>query len=313
MIELEHVTKKYGSLTALDDVSFKAQDGRIIGLLGRNGAGKSTALNLMTGYFPPDHGRVTVNGKDMLKDPRACRRMIGYLPERPPLYDEMTVSEFLRFVCGLKEVAKCSVKPHTDEIIELCGLEEMRDRLIGRLSKGYRQRVGIAQALCGDPESIIMDEPTVGLDPQQVTEIRTLIRRLGEKHTVFFSSHILSEVQELCGHVIILHHGKAILDHDLPMTEEENGTGKIRLIARGDATEIARGLKSLPGLQRLRGLGNVNGAARFEILCDRENDGEPMEARIFRLLAALDAPIMEMTREKDTLENIFLKATADTD
>ena len=179
MIELDGVTKKYGTLTALRDVSFRVEKNETVGLLGRNGAGKTTLLNLMTGYFPPTAGQIRIGGKSMREDAAACKRMIGYLPEKPPLYDEMTVESYLRFVCELREVKRQGIRAHTDEILSLCGLQEVRSRVMGHLSKGYRQRAGIAQALCGAPEILILDEPTVGLDPKQTVEIRDLIRRRG--------------------------------------------------------------------------------------------------------------------------------------
>lgn len=311
MIELTHVTKKYGQLTALNDVSFSAPDDRIIGLLGKNGAGKSTALNIMTGYFPPDLGTVTVDGIDMLNHPRECKRMIGYLPERPPLYDEMTVHEYLRFVCGLREVAGSSIRPHTGEILELCGLTEMKDRLIGQLSKGFRQRTGIAQALCGNPKIIIMDEPTVGLDPQQVTEIRELIGTLGKSHTVIFSSHILSEIQMLCQQVIILNNGKMIRSCEMNALEDEQKGIRIRLAIRGNEKEVLPALRSLDGIRRIENVDVSEGILHMELQCDRKDERGDIRDRIFRLLAAMDAPILEICREKDSLENWFIKAITD--
>ena len=212
MIELDGVTKKYGTLTALRDVSFRVEKNETVGLLGRNGAGKTTLLNLMTGYFPPTAGQIRIGGKSMREDAAACKRMIGYLPEKPPLYDEMTVESYLRFVCELREVKRQGIRAHTDEILSLCGLQEVRSRVMGHLSKGYRQRAGIAQALCGAPEILILDEPTVGLDPKQTVEIRDLIRRLSREHTVIFSSHILSEVQAICDRVVIISNGKVVAD-----------------------------------------------------------------------------------------------------
>ena len=214
MIELDGVTKKYGTLTALRDVSFRVEKNETVGLLGRNGAGKTTLLNLMTGYFPPTAGQIRIGGKSMREDAAACKRMIGYLPEKPPLYDEMTVESYLRFVCELREVKRQGIRAHTDEILSLCGLQEVRSRVMGHLSKGYRQRAGIAQALCGAPEILILDEPTVGLDPKQTVEIRDLIRRLSREHTVIFSSHILSEVQQSCTRVLILEEGRLVTDYD---------------------------------------------------------------------------------------------------
>ena len=210
MIELKHIDKRFGNVHALRDVSLTARNGEILGLLGVNGAGKSTALNIMTGYFPPTAGTVTVDGADMLADPLGCKRRIGYLPEQPPLYDELTVREYLVFVSRLREVKARSIPSHVNEILSLCGLADVADRPLGKLSKGYRQRAGIAQALCGDPPTLIFDEPTVGLDPRQVVEIRALIRKLGETHTVIFSSHLLSEVQQLCTRAVILHEGRVV-------------------------------------------------------------------------------------------------------
>lgn len=204
MIELRHVTKRYGAVEALHDVSFRAPEGQIVGLLGQNGAGKSTTLNILTGYLPPTSGQVLVDGMDLLQNARECKRLIGYLPEKPPLYDEMTVRSYLRFVCELKEVQKSAIAAHVEDIIRTCGLSEVAHRLIGHLSKGYRQRVGVAQSLCGNPKVLVLDEPTVGLDPRQVVEIRALIADLGKTHTVIFSSHLLSEIQQLCQRVLIL-------------------------------------------------------------------------------------------------------------
>ena len=232
MIEMEGVTKKYGSLTALRDVSFRIRKNETVGLLGRNGAGKTTLLNLMTGYFPPTDGQVRIGGKNMREDAAACKRMIGYLPEKPPLYDEMTVESYLRFVCELREVKKQGIREHTEEILSLCGLQDVRSRVMGHLSKGYRQRAGIAQALCGAPEILILDEPTVGLDPKQTVEIRELIRRLSSEHTVIFSSHILSEVQQACTRVLILDEGRLVTDYDAG--KPEGSTLFLRLSVAGE-------------------------------------------------------------------------------
>ena len=233
MIELEHATKKYGAIYGLRDVTLHIGKGETVGLLGRNGAGKTTALNLITGYFPPTAGTVRIGGMDMLESARACRHMIGYLPERPPLYDEMTTEEYLRFVCELREVTAKAIPAHVEEILTLCGLQEVRKRMLGHLSKGYRQRAGIAQALCGAPEILIFDEPTVGLDPKQTVEIRELIRKLSREHTVIFSSHILSEVQQACSRVIILDEGRMALDYDA--CAPKSGTMRVKLKIDGKA------------------------------------------------------------------------------
>ena len=308
MIELEHVTKLYGSIPALRDVSLHVPKGQTVGLLGRNGAGKTTALNLMTGYFPPTEGKVRIGGKDMLADPRACKRMIGYLPEKPPLYDEMTVEEYLGFVSELREVVRKANRAHVEEIMELCGLKDMRLRLIGHLSKGYRQRVGIAQSLCGAPEILILDEPTVGLDPKQTVEMRELIRRLGEEHTVLFSSHILSEVQQLCSRVIILNGGKMVQSIDL--TEKREDVIKIRLRAAAGKEALVNALKGLKCvLNAETARSPEEGTAEVVIECRTADEQGRATDQIFRLMAEMNAPIREMREERDTLEEIFLRET----
>ena len=308
MIELEHVTKYYGSIPALRDVSLHVPGGETVGLLGRNGAGKTTALNLMTGYFPPTEGKVRIGGKDMLSDPRACKRMIGYLPEKPPLYDEMSVEDYLFFVCELREVVRKANRAHVEEILELCGLKDMRRRVIGHLSKGYRQRVGIAQALCGSPEILILDEPTVGLDPKQTVEMRELIRRLGDDHTVLFSSHILSEVQQLCSRVIILNGGKMVQSIDL--NGKKDDTMKIRLRAAAGKETLLNALKGLKCVISAAAADSPEeGTAEVVIECRAADEQGRSTDQIFRLLAGMDAPIREMREERDTLEEIFLKNT----
>ena len=308
MIRLEHVSKNYGGIPALRDVSLHVPAGQVVGLLGRNGAGKTTALNLMTGYFPPTQGKVLINGKEMLADPRGCKRMIGYLPERPPLYDEMTVEDYLLFVSELREVVKKSNRKHVDEILELCGLKEMRRRVIGHLSKGYRQRTGIAQALCGAPEILILDEPTVGLDPKQTVEMRELIRKLGREHTVVFSSHILSEVQQLCSRVIILHEGRMVQSLDLE--EKDRETIRLRLQAAGNKNALADALKKTDCVISAEALESPEeGTAELSLVCRMADAQGRATDQIFRLMAELNAPIRMMREERDTLEEIFLRET----
>ena len=308
MIRLEHVTKMYGSIPGLRDVSLHVPKGQIVGLLGRNGAGKTTALNLMTGYFPPTEGTVRIGDKDMLADPRACKRMIGYLPEKPPLYDEMTVEDFLAFVSELREVVRNARSAHVNEIIELCALKEVRHRVIGHLSKGYRQRVGIAQALCGAPEILILDEPTVGLDPRQTVEMRELIRKLGEAHTVLFSSHILSEVQQLCSRVIILNEGRMVQSIDL--TEKPKDTVRLRVRAVGRKEALLNTLKGLQCVQQAESVNSPEeGTAEFVLTCLAADEQGRATDQIFRLLAGINAPIRMMGEERDTLEAIFLRET----
>ena len=308
MIELEQATKLYGGIPALREVTLHVTAGETVGLLGRNGAGKTTALNLITGYFPPTKGTVRIGGKDMLADPRGCKRMIGYLPEKPPLYDEMTVEEYLLFVSELREVAKKANRAHVGEIIELCGLQEMRHRVIGHLSKGYRQRTGIAQALCGTPDILILDEPTVGLDPKQTVEMRELIRELGKEHTVLFSSHLLSEVQQLCTRVIILHEGRMI--RSIGLGTENKEMIRLRLKAAGSRDALQAALNGLDCVVRAEAQeSGEEGTAEFSLTCRRTDDKGRATDQIFRLLAGMNAPIRLMREEEDSLEEIFLRET----
>ena len=309
MIELEQVTKKYGNLTALHDVSFHVAKNETVGLLGRNGAGKTTLLNLMTGYFPPSEGRVRIGGKDMAEESAACKRMIGYLPEKPPLYDEMTAEEYLRFVCGLREVKKQAVKEHIDEILALCGLQEVRRRVLGHLSKGYRQRAGIAQALCGAPEILILDEPTVGLDPKQTVEIRELIRALSSEHTVIFSSHILSEVQQACSRVIILDEGRMALDYDA--AKPDSGIMKLRLKIAGKKEETLSRLRRLDGVLEAEALpGEDPDVLEARVAVARGADGGEALDRLFRALADSGLPVRMMREEQENLEEVFLRVVS---
>lgn len=308
MIRLEHVSKNYGGIPALRDVSFHVPRGEITGLLGRNGAGKTTALNLMTGYFPPTEGIVYVDGKNMLAEPRSCKRMIGYLPEKPPLYDEMSVEEYLLFVSELREVVRKANRAHVNEIMELCALKEVRRRLIGHLSKGYRQRVGIAQALCGAPEILILDEPTVGLDPKQTVEMRELIRALGKEHTIVFSSHILSEVQQLCSRAIILNEGRVVQSIDL--REQQTDTVRLRIRAAGQKEALLNAMKGLGCVENAEAQESPEeGTAEILLVCRRADELGRATDQVFRTLAGMNAPIRLMQEEHDSLEEIFLKNT----
>lgn len=304
MIEIRNVSRRYGSVRALNNVSISVPKGSVLGLLGQNGAGKTTLLNVITGYLAPTEGSVLINGCDTLLQPAEARSCVGYLPEQPPLYDEMTVCEYLRFASELRGVERRAVAAHTDEIMELTGLSEMRDRLLGHLSKGYRQRAGMAQALCGDPEVLVLDEPTVGLDPKQITEIRDLIRSLSHGRTIVFSSHILSEVQQLCSHVVILDHGEVKLDSGMDSMHDAE---QITLLCTAAASQsrILRRVRELDGVRRVE----VQPSEREDettMLVTFARQTEP-ERRLFALLASMNVPILHLSRSEDTLEQVFLK------
>ena len=308
MIEVCGVSKRYGSVAALTDVSLRVEKGTVLGLLGQNGAGKTTLLNILTGYLAPTDGCARIDGFDSLLEPAEAKRRLGYLPEHPPLYDEMTTREYLRFVCALKGAPKGAINAQVDDILEKCGLAEMRDRLLGHLSKGYRQRAGMAQALCGETDALVLDEPTVGLDPKQVTEIRALIQALGKEHTIIFSSHTLSEVQQLCDHVVILHRGRVRLDAPLGAPAPE---GEITLSCALAAPE-ERLRELLPTLAGVRSVRTALGARAEETAATLVFHGQPEPERaLFTLMSGLDIPILRLGREAETLEQIFLRAISE--
>jgi ABC-2 type transport system ATP-binding protein len=256
MIEIQNVSKRYGNKYAVNDVTFTIKKGEILGFLGRNGAGKTTTMNIITGYISASSGRVLLDGHDVLEEPRYVKRQIGYLPEQPPLYFDMTVNEYLRFVCSIKEVKSSFVKSHLDDICELVRITDVRKRLIKNLSKGYKQRVGIAQALVGNPEVVIMDEPTVGLDPKQIIEIRRLIKDLGEDHTVVLSSHILHEVADVCERVVIINNGVIVAQDTLEnLTHNISDTFRLRVRVAGPEREVQRAIRELPGTRTIESLG----------------------------------------------------------
>ena len=303
MIEIENVSKRYGSVRALRDVSLRVEKGSVLGLLGQNGAGKTTLINILTGYLAPSSGRVLIDGHDPLLEPAEAKRHLGYLPEQPPLYDEMTVREYLRFVAALRGVAPRAAAAHVDEVMELTGLTSMRSRLLGHLSKGYRQRAGMAQALCADPDVLVLDEPTVGLDPKQITEIRALIRTLGSGRTIVFSSHILSEVQQLCDHVVILDHGQVCLDSPLAKLRSPEDVTLLLTVGAAESAVVGR-LKALEGVRRV----TVQPTAQPDqttalVLFHRQ--AEP-ERRLFALFSGLSIPILHLSRVGDSLEQVFL-------
>lgn len=306
MIEVEHLYKRYGSILAVEDVSFTVNEGEILGFLGPNGAGKSTTMNIITGYLSATSGTVRIDGYDILENPDQAKKRIGYLPEHPPLYLEMTVKEYLNFIFDLKKV-KFPRKPHIEEICRLVRIENVYNRLIKNLSKGYRQRVGIAQALIGNPDVLILDEPTVGLDPQQIIEIRNLIKQLGKNHTVILSSHILSEVQAVCERVIIISKGKIIAD-DTPENLSRILFTDHSLLARiaGPKSVVTNLLRAVPGVKSVTCLGSREKGAYEYHIEPLENAGD-IRPLIFERLAQRHWPLLMFKSNELTLEQIFLR------
>ncbi|MBO4836397.1 MAG: ABC transporter ATP-binding protein [Clostridia bacterium] len=306
MVEFRKITKRYGSVTALDNLSFTARKGQILGLLGQNGAGKTTALNIMTGCLAPSSGKVILGEYDLMAQPRMAKRLLGYMPEVPPLYDELTVREALDFACRLKMVVPADIPDHIRCIAGQTGLSDMLERRIGNLSKGYRQRSGLAQALCGDPEILVLDEPTDGLDPRQKAEFRQTLRELSQDRTVIFSSHILGEVRQLCSQVIILHRGRAVYDRSMENLDQEGGMRLRADIMGGDQTLIPE-INKLPGVDRVSILPSET-PNTLCLLLECPQDAAPQEA-LFRLLAKKNRPLLRLQEAGDTLEEVFLRVT----
>ena len=308
MVEVKNLTKRYGQNLALDRVSFTVDEGSIVGFLGPNGAGKTTTMNIITGYLSATSGEVTVFGKNTLEEPNEVKKMIGYLPEQPPLYLDMTVKEYLNFMYELKKV-KLPREKHIKEICELVQISNVYNRLIGNLSKGYKQRVGIAQALLGNPPVLILDEPTVGLDPKQIIEIRTLIKNLGRNHTVILSSHILPEVQAVCERIIVVNKGRLVADgatdtlaHDLSQDH------RLILRAEGPEREMVHEIQTLPHVVEVYSLGEREKGV-FELSVESEPDAD-IRRDLFALLSRKGWPMMALKNTDLTLEDLFLQLTS---
>ncbi len=309
MIEVNNIVKIYGNHKAVDNLSFTLEKGKVYGFLGPNGAGKSTTMNIMTGYIAASKGTVVINGHDILKDAEEAKKCIGYLPEIPPLYTDMTVKEYLTFAMELKKVPKKERRDELAKILKMTMLGEYENRMIRNLSKGYKQRVGLAQALVGFPEVIILDEPTVGLDPQQIIEIRNLIKSLKEDHIVILSSHILSEVNEVCDYVMIISHGKLVAK-GAPEELEEKFQGKehIKMSILGDEAQIKGALSGISSISDIV-IGaekDSQGGLNVEVTNEGSDD---IRAEIARALAALGLPVLQMEVEKKNLEDVFLEVT----
>ena len=307
MIEVSHLTKRYGSHLALDDLSFTIPEGQIYGLLGPNGAGKSTTMNILTGCLAATSGQVRIDGVDIFEDPMAAKKHLGYLPELPPLYMDRTPEEYLRFVARAKGVG--DVPGELERVMALTQITDVKDRLIRNLSKGYRQRVGIAQAILGDPDIIILDEPTVGLDPRQITEIRELIQKLGENKTVILSSHILSEVQAVCDSILILSRGKLVAC-DTPDNLERLLTGGTALELEADTQpeRLEKLLGNLPGVTGLT-VGETAGKHAWARLETGKENLETLSKAVFFRLCEEKLPLLRLTPAKASLEDIFLELT----
>ena len=310
MIEVTNVTKRYGTHTAVDDVSFRVEAGEVVGFLGPNGAGKSTTMNIITGFLSATDGTVTVDGIDVLEDPIGAKRTLGYLPELPPLYVDMTVRDYLRFVARVKGVDRGERDDANEQIMRSVGIEHVADRMIRNLSKGYRQRVGLGQALVGDPKALILDEPTIGLDPHQIIEMRDLVRTLGEQRTVILSSHILPEVSAVCERIIIISHGKIVAsDTAENLGKALAGTGRLSMRIKGTADAAQAALGAVAGVESVRVTGQSEATGTVDLEVDT-GQADPREA-IFYALAKAKLPLFGMRSLEVTLEEIFLQLTED--
>lgn len=308
MIEVSNLVKKYGDHTAVDHLSFQIEKGKIYGFLGPNGAGKSTTMNMITGYIASTEGKVMIDGHDILEEPEAAKKCIGYLPEMPPLYFDMTVLEYMKFAADLKKIPRNQKEKQIKEVMDMVKITDMKDRLIKNLSKGYRQRVGLAQAILGYPEVIILDEPTVGLDPKQIIEIRDLIKSLKQKHTVILSSHILSEVRAVCDYVLIISHGKLVAS-DTPDNLERLAAGSNSLLmkVKGEKDTIRKDLETIEGVTGVE----MSYDSDEELWKTKVSIQENVDIRekVFYAMAKANCPIYEMQVKRVSLEDVFLELT----
>ena len=308
MIEINNLVKKYGDHVAVDNLSLKVEPGKIYGFLGPNGAGKSTTMNIITGYLGATSGEVKINGFDIFTQPEEAKKCVGYLPEIPPLYIDMTVVEYLDFVAELKKLDKKNRKKYVKEAMDTTGITEVSGRMIRNLSKGYKQRVGLAQAILGYPEVIILDEPTVGLDPMQIIEIRNLIKKLGENHTVILSSHILTEISAVCDHVFIISKGRLVASDSTEMLlSEMSGEQEISLTIKGDAEAVSNSVKDIEDVT------NVNiceaseeGTSLLIVTAKKKSDVREL---VFEKVISCKVVILEMKTVSKSLEDVFLELT----
>ena len=308
MIEVKNLVKKYGPKTAVDNISFTVRDGEILGLLGPNGAGKSTTMNIMTGYLSATSGEVNIPGFNILDNPIDAKKHIGYLPEIPPLYTDMTVLEYLNFVYELKGVKDLKRKKHIEEVMEAVKIGDVANRVISNLSKGYKQRVGLAQAMIGSPEVLILDEPTVGLDPMQIIEIRSVIKKLGKNHTVILSSHILQEIQAICDRIVIINKGKvAAVDTPQNLARTISNENKFMLRISGDERTALDVLETIKGIKQVKSMGRKEKNS-IDFLVETLPDVD-VRPEIFRAMAESNLPILSMQTVDLSLEDIFIEVT----
>ena len=306
MIEVKNITKKYGKFTAVDNLNFKVEDHEIMGFLGPNGAGKSTTMNMITGYIEPTKGKIIVNGYDISKTPKKAKRQIGYMPESVPLYNDLTVREFIKYMADLKNVKRSEKKAEIEKVLEETGTKSVENKLIKNISRGYKQRVSMAGALIGNPDILILDEPMVGLDPKQITEIRNLIKKLGKTHTIILSSHILSEVSQICNKVIIINKGK-ILAIDTPENLEKQTQSENNIIITvEDSKNKMKTIKEIiPEIKEIKLIkDNNDGTKQYLITSEKEVD---LRKKIFEELPKQEITIFELKQTETTLEDAFLK------
>jgi ABC-2 type transport system ATP-binding protein len=310
LIEVKNLTKRYGQHTAIDNLSFGIQKGEIVGFLGPNGAGKSTTMNIVTGYISATEGSVSVGGKDVLEEPMEVKKQIGYLPEQPPLYVEMTVGEYLDFVANIKKVARKGRAEVLNGIMDTVKILDHKDRLIKNLSKGYRQRVGLAQALVGNPPVLILDEPTIGLDPRQIIEIRNLIKELGREHTIVLSSHILPEVTAVCERVIIIHRGHIVASDSIDkLSADMSGGHKLTVRVAGPEARALEAIRAVPAIRSAESLGSrEEGSVDIYVEASPDQD---VRRPVFYAMSKADCPILMMRSSDISLEDIFIQLTTD--
>ncbi|MFI5307967.1 MAG: ABC transporter ATP-binding protein [Polyangiales bacterium] len=309
MITVEHLSKRYGDRVAVDDISFRVEPGEVIGFLGPNGAGKSTTLRMLTGYLAPNDGRIRIGDVDAVADSERARRLIGYLPESVPLYRELRVSEYLRFRARLKGVPRKQVQAHVDKALELANVADVRERLIGQLSKGYRSRVGLADALVADPPLLVLDEPTAGLDPNQIRQVRDLIRSMAGTKTVLLSTHILPEVESTCGRVLIIHRGRLVGEGEPGRLRGAGEGGQTLTVeARADRARLEQVLSGVAGVRRIAET-TVLSAEPQLLRVKVEADAGDVAEKVFAAVAAAGLTLRELRREQTSLEDVFAKLT----